>query len=121
MALDFGVSSIGYANTGNIFASAEGLVDLKDITIASGQGALTEGTCLGMVEATGKYIKWHKDATDGSGRLAGILGCDIDATSGDVVAFMYIQGKFNKSKLTATDTITAGQYNYGNIVIEEAY
>ena len=121
MAQDFGLTQIGYGNTGNIFASIDGLGQLKDITISTGQGVLTEGTCLGKVEASGEYIKWHKDATDGSQRLIGVLGCDVDATSSAVVAFMWTRGEFNKSKLVATDAVTAGQFAYGEIIIVEDY
>jgi len=115
----FGLTSIGYPGTGNIFAGLHGPVEVKDITILSGEGALTEGTLLAVQESSGKYVKYDDTVTDGTEAFKGILGCDVDATSTDVSAFMYVHGEFNLSELSAVNTVTAGMYLYGSIIIKE--
>jgi hypothetical protein len=117
-----GMTYVGYGyGEQSIFADMHGTLELTDITILSGENVLYAGTCLGKVEASSKYAKWDTNATDGRQNLKGILGCDVDATSGDVNAFMYVHGSFNKAKLSADQAITAGSYAYGSIVIKEEY
>jgi hypothetical protein len=117
-----GLTSVGYANTSNIFAGTHGIeLQVTDIVVKTGEGALTEGTMLALEVATSKYVKYDANVTDGTELFAGILGCDVDATSADVDAFMYVHGAFNKSKLSAVRTIVAGSYLYGSIVIKEEY
>jgi hypothetical protein len=118
---DFGLTNVGYANTGNIFAGTHGIeLQVSDITVKAGEGTLTEGTMLALEVATGYYVKYDAQVTNGTELFAGILGCDVDATS-NVDAFMYVHGAFNKSKLSAVRTIVAGSYLYGSIVIKEEY
>lgn len=117
-----GMTYVGYGyGEQSIFADMHGTLELSDITILSGEGVLTAGTCLGMIESSGKYAKWDTSASDGRQNLKGILGCDVDATSSDVNAFMYIHGAFNKAQLSADQAITAGSYAYGSIVIKEEF
>ncbi|ROL58651.1 head decoration protein [Bacteroidetes/Chlorobi group bacterium ChocPot_Mid] len=100
----------------DIFASNAEALQLKGITIASGQN-LVRGTCLGKKTEDGKYYKWNTDASDGTQNLAGILGVDTDASEGDEVAFAWVTGDFNKSALyaTASSMITAGFVNNDNV------
>lgn len=114
-----GMTSIGYPGAGNIFAGLHGPMEVTNITVKSGEGALTAGTLLAIEQSTGKYVKYDSTVVDGSEDFKGILGCDVDATSADAEAFMYIHGEFNQSQLTAVNTVVAGTYLYGSIVIKE--
>ncbi len=53
-------------------------------TIASGAGAVTTGTVLGKITASGKYVPIDFAAGDGSENAAAILINYADATSADV-------------------------------------
>jgi len=85
-------------------------------TLKSGNN-LTRGAVLGKVTASGKYKAYDADATDGSQSIAGILVDDTDATSADKVCSIYTFGNFNIEALVTEETIVAGIYNNGTIVI----
>ena len=67
--------------------------------IASGAGALKRGTVLGLITASGKYTVANTANEDGSQVGSAILADDVDATSADVNAEIYISGMFNREKL----------------------
>lgn len=69
------------------------------ITIASGS-ALTKGSVLGRVTASGKFILSEGDATDGSETPDAILAEDVDASEEDKQAVVYFSGEFNETALT---------------------
>lgn len=69
-----------------------------NVTILSGQN-LVRGDVLGRISASGKFIKSLTAAVDGSQNPAAICAVAIDATSGDKVAPVYIQGEFASQKL----------------------
>lgn len=69
------------------------------ITIASGS-ALTKGSVLGRVTASGKFILSESDATDGSETPDAILAEDVDASEEDKQAVVYFSGEFNENALT---------------------
>lgn len=71
----------------------------RKVTIASGAGALLAGTVLGKIDASGKYLKSLSAATDGSEVVDAILSEDVDATSADKEAVVYIAGEFDQDKL----------------------
>lgn len=104
---------------GTYVAGAAAFATQVKFTIADGSTdfVVGDGFDITVAAAPGKYKKYDSTAVDQE--FAGILGCDTDATSGDEVAFMYISGRFIKSALSATSTITAGSYLNGNIVIVE--
>jgi hypothetical protein len=91
-------------------------------TIASGAGALTRGTLLGKITASGKYLKSLAAATDGSEDPDAILLHDVDATAADVEAIIAIQGKFAKDGVTFgaghTQASTEDALRLKNIFIE---
>jgi hypothetical protein len=70
------------------------------VTIASGAGVLARGTVLGVVTASGKYIKSASAAADGSQTPVAILADNVDATSADQIAGVYLSGEFNSAALT---------------------
>ncbi len=78
----------------------------KNVTIASGAGVLTRGTVLGKVTTSGKYVEVKSTNTDGSQTASCVLHAPVDATSDDVVATVYVAGRFNVEGLTfgGTDT-----------------
>lgn len=69
------------------------------ISIASGS-ALTKGSVLGRVTASGKFILSESDATDGSETPDAILAEDVDASAEDKQAIVYFSGEFNETALT---------------------
>lgn len=69
------------------------------ITIASGS-ALTKGSVLGRVTASGKFSLSASDASDGSETPDAILAEDVDASAEDKQAVVYFSGEFNETALT---------------------
>ena len=69
------------------------------ITIASGS-ALTKGSVLGRVTASGKFSLSASDASDGSETPDAILAEDVDASAEDKQAIVYFSGEFNENALT---------------------
>ena len=68
------------------------------ITIASGS-ALTKGSVLGRVTASGKFSLSASDAGDGSETPDAILAEDVDASAEDKQAVVYFSGEFNTKAL----------------------
>lgn len=87
-------------------------LDVKGITIASGQGKLQRGTVLAIGADKKAVILGTKDSTPALYSADCILTDDVDATSADVYTTAYQSGKFNKGalivksdyKLADTDT-----------------
>lgn len=71
----------------------------RKVTIKSGAGVLARGTLLGSVTADRKRIKSLSAASDGSQSPESILSEDVDATSADVEAVVYISGDFDVDKV----------------------
>ena len=67
-----------------LLSEGEGAISRETITVASGAGILQPGTVLGKVTASGKYVAYDNDASDGSQTAAAILCYGADATSADV-------------------------------------
>lgn len=66
---------------------------------ATGAGTTVNGTVLGKVTATGKYVVSKQDATDGSEDVAGILWSDAVATAaGDVEVMVLFRGPASVSE-----------------------
>ncbi len=84
-------------------ASEHGTEARVPITIASGSGNLSAGTVLGKITATGKYGPYDDSATDGRQTAVGILGEDVDASSGDVGTFMYVHCIVYAARLVGLD------------------
>ena len=69
-------------------------------TVVSGAGALVAGSVLGKVTADGKLRLSLAAATDGSEDVYAVLAEDIDATSADKDATVYLSGEFRAAGLT---------------------
>lgn len=74
-------------------------LDVKGITIASGQGKLQRGTVLAIGADKKAVILGTKDSTHALYSADCILTDDVDATSADVYTTAYQSGKFNKGAL----------------------
>lgn len=74
-------------------------LDVKGITIASGQGKLQRGTVLAIGAGKKAVILGTKDSTPALYSADCILTDDVDATSADVYTTAYQSGKFNKGAL----------------------
>lgn len=74
-------------------------LDVKGITIASGQGKLQRGTVLAIGADKKAVILGTKDSTPALCSADCILTDDVDATSADVYTTAYQSGKFNKGAL----------------------
>ena len=106
MAELFGV--VGTSNYDELFADANPAPRTKNVTVVSGAGALKRGTVLGEITESGKFTIVNSANTDGSQTGNCILAADVDATSADAVATVYLSGAFNAGKLVVggTDTIS---------------
>ena len=90
----------------------------KTITIVSGAGVLVRGTVLGKVTASGKYKAYNNGASTGEEQARGLLVADVDATSEDVVAEMYVTGEFNATAVTGEDAAGIADLEALNLYIK---
>ena len=76
-----------------------------NVTLASTQTAVTAGTVLGIVTASGLAVAYDDSANDGSEVAVGLLAIDADPAgeSRAIPVPMYIRGQFTASKLTGLD------------------
>lgn len=73
-----------------LVSEANGWRSRKTITIAKG-AALTAGTVLGTVTASGQYAQHDPKATDGTEVATGILYGNVDATAADQQAVAIVR------------------------------
>ena len=73
-----------------------------NFTLTAGATAFVAGDSfkLNVVEATGDYILSVKTANDGSQNPSAVLVTDSDATSGPVLAGIYVMGEFNQAAIS---------------------
>jgi len=86
----------------------------KGITIASGEGVMVQGQCLGLTTASGKYAKYDDAAADGTQTMVGINAQYVDTTNGDQLSTMVIHGFVTESKLTGIDA--AGKVDMAGMI-----
>lgn len=92
-------TSVDVENPDQLLAhNAESILTYKE-TVLSGQGVVLRGTLLGKITSGGKVIKSLTAAVDGSQTPYGILAQDVDATSADKEALVYVSGTFNAHKV----------------------
>lgn len=106
---------IGELSRDNLIVSTDAPLIVQTITIPSGTGALKRGT---VVDATGKVLTTNLTPF-------GVLCDDVDATSAQVVAEVYVSGCFNKNALIVADGYTLTAENIqalrnGGIFVENA-
>jgi hypothetical protein len=76
----------------------------------TGGAALTRGTVLGIITATGLCKPVDDSLTDGAENVYAVLAEDADASGGDVEAPVYYTGEFNESALTFGGDDTAADH-----------
>jgi hypothetical protein len=103
-------NNFGSTEPDNLIAGTKHPLDVKGITVLTGQGVLKRGTVLGVITANGKGKKVDSTAADGSQAADCILTDDIDTTGGDVVTSAYISGEFNRGALIFGGTDTAANH-----------
>lgn len=81
-----------------------------DVVIAATAGVITEGTVLGKVTASGKYMPLNPTATDGTQIACAIALGETDATLADaVIAAVTRMALISEKYLSFPATITAAQ------------
>ncbi|MRR20941.1 head decoration protein [bacterium] len=110
------------ADLGDIFAGMHPPVESPYVTILTSPTAYKRGMAMGKVTASGKYAPYNTSLSDGTQTFAGILVDDLDASGGDGVGTIYVQGEFLYGKIVAASptVVPAGIYLSGGIVIKEA-
>lgn len=104
------VNAINTFTYDNLIGGTEPAAILHNETIVSGAGKLSRGSVLGKITASGKLTLADSTKTDGSQTGNCILAEDVDATSADVVAPVYVTGTFNREALTFGGTDTAAAH-----------
>ena len=99
--MDYGITAQS-KTVDNLFAGDFPKVSLP-VTIVSGSGALTRGTLLGKVSASGKYKPYNNANADGSETAKLVLAENVDATSADVNTTAFASGEFNEDSLVGLD------------------
>lgn len=106
---------LGETAPDNLIANLDVKQITQSVTVKSGQGKLARGTVLAMsggTAGTGKCVIAGTSAGSNEVLTAfGILCDDVDATSEDAVAEVYVAGAFNKGALIVKEstTLTAAQ------------
>lgn len=83
----------------NLFAGWVQPVNSDSGIILTGQGVLVRGTVLGKITASKKLKVVDSAQSDGSQLVYCVLAEDVDTTSADAVAPIYLTGEFNKNEL----------------------
>jgi hypothetical protein len=78
-----------FANDNLAFTLADGATDF----------VVGDGFDITVAAPSGKYVKAVLTATDGSQVPQGVLADDVDATSADALAGLYLTGEFNANSL----------------------
>lgn len=92
----------------NLFGKMPGVdVQLKSVTLKSGQGIVKRGTVLGIITTGSLAVLVDSTKADGSQTADCILTDDIDTTAGNVVITAYAAGTFNRKALIFGGTDTA--------------
>lgn len=92
------------------------LFNREVVTIASGN-ALSDGTVLGKITASGKYAAYDDTETDGTQTAVGILLGDVDASSADKTAAILARGPAVVSEGDLIGIDTAGKVDLAAIGI----
>ena len=92
----------GTVSFDNLIHAIDIPVKKQTLTIASGEGKLAKGTAIAL-KSNGKGVILGTTETVGQETVTCEANCilaeDIDATSADVVAQVFVNGHFNKNKL----------------------
>ena len=95
---------------GFVISEAPGALSRELAVVVSGSGALSAGTVLGKITASGKYAPYDDDNADGTETAAGILTHAVDATSADAAATVIVR----LAEVTSTLLVWAGTNDAGD-------
>lgn len=98
-----------------VASEAAGTLSRETITVASGAGALADGTVLGRITASGKYVAYDPAGTDDGRRTAAaVLMGAVDATSADVTAVATVRlAEVWADRLAWASGVNSGQKTTG--------
>lgn len=104
------VNTAGTSSYDGLIGGDQPAILTKNVTIISGAGILPRGRVLGKITVSKKFTSVLSTASDGSQAPNCVLAYPVDATSADVVATVYISGRFNREDLTFGGTDTAATH-----------
>lgn len=81
-----------------------GALQVVTDTVTVTGGAYKRGTVLGLISASGTYTISVQSAADGSEKPLAILVDDVDASSSDQLAGVYLMGEFNQNHIIIDDS-----------------
>lgn len=88
-----------------ILSEASGTRSRESVTIAAAAAALTVGTVVGKITASGKYVAYDNGASDGSEVAAGVLYAAVADSAADQSGVIIARdAEVNASRLTGSDT-----------------
>lgn len=74
-----------------LLSEAEGLRSRDVVTVTQAGAALAAGTVMSKLTASGKWVPYDDEGTDGSEVASGVLYDNLVATTGDVQAVMFVR------------------------------
>lgn len=98
-----GFNDLGGTTSDNLIAGEFPRV-LRLATVSGGN--LKRGAILGKITSNGKCVLCVAAATDGSKDVYAVLAEDVDASSEDKQAAVYLTGEFNQMAMTVGDGYT---------------
>lgn len=88
-----------------ILSEGNGSISREAITVAAAAGAMSDGTVLGKITASGKYKEYNNANADGSEVAAGILYGNLPDSAADQKAVAFVRyAEVMASALTGLDT-----------------
>lgn len=97
-----GFNDLGGTTSDNLIAGEFPRV----VRLATVSGNLKRGAILGKITSNGKCVLCASAATDGSKEVYSVLAEDVDASSEDKQAVVYLTGEFNQTTMTVGDGYT---------------
>ena len=99
--------TIGICEADNLLFDSKFPIDVASVTVASGEGKLARKTVVAMDSATNKCVVLGASSEESETLNAfGIISDEVDATTGDAVATVYISGHFNRAALIVEEGYT---------------
>jgi hypothetical protein len=119
MSVSYGLTEYDADDFRDVIAGDFPIEQYPKATIATAGKELKRGTPLGKKTADSKYYEWDSEAEDGTENLDGILADDVDVTSENVVAPIFITGEFNATQIYTVSSIEVpeGVYNNTGLII----
>lgn len=87
-----------------LLSEGNGTISREEVTIAAAAGALSAGTVVGKITASGKFVAYNNAAADGSEVAAGVLYANVADSAADQKAVIYArQAEVITAALTGAD------------------